>query len=505
VAYFLAIDLGTESARAGIYSDDGMCVAIHSEGYRTDIPRPGWAEQDVLAWRFAMIESSKAALVAAGISRLDGVCISTTSSSVVFLDALNQPLRPALLWMDTRAHLEADFTRGIPHPNIAFSGGGDSPEWLVPKVMWVKNNEPGIYAKVSKIGEAVDYLTLQLTGVWVGSDLNATCKWNYDPRAGKLPNDLYGMLGIPELGEKLPPTIQPVGTPVGEMDTSMAAEMGLNNTPVVSVGGIDAHMALISLRGHSKDAISIAAGTSNAFIAETDGIFYSSEIWGPYPGALTKNRWLAEGGQLSSGSAITWVAEKILGVKRANVAELFERIASQPRRPHAESLIVLDDFMGNRTPYRDANMRGGVLGLSLSNTGEDIYRATVEGVAFGTRQVLEAFSNAGISARSLFFSGGIRHNPIWLQTTADVLGHPINIVETENLTLMATATSAAMGAGFFGSWREAELVFSPEYGVIDPNMDSHEILSDLYGTYSRAKEANRQILGGNSRGEGLAR
>ena len=440
-----------------------------------------------------MVDACKTALAQAAVRTVEGISLATTASSVVFLDDSNKPTRPALLWMDTRAHREAATTAQSSHPNLAFSGGVDSPEWLVPKAMWVRKNQPEIFEASARIGEAVDYLTLELTGCWVGSQLNATCKWNYDSRAGELPHDLYEELGVPGLAHKLPAHVRPVGTPVGQVTPQMAAELGLANRPVVSVGGIDAHVALIGLRGLSESAVSIAAGTSNAFITETSVPFESTVIWGPYPDALTVGRWLAVGGQLATGSSIAWVAEKMLGHNREQQVDLIKR--AQCRGPESHGLIVLDDFMGNRTPYRDASMRGGILGLSLSTSPEDIYRATVEGVAFGTKHVLNSFRAAGIDTKNLYFSGGIKHNPLWLQTTADAIGYPINVVVKGNLTLLSTAAAAAVGSGAFANWAVAEQIFRPETISVEPEPEATEILAERFGVFLRFKDMNQPIFG----------
>lgn len=490
--YFLSIDLGTESARAGLFNLEGQCLAIASSSYPTSFPRPGWAEQDPMHWWEATLDSASQVIAQTGVDEVRGISVSTTASSVVFLDSENYPLRSALLWMDTRSHQEAAFTGTINHPHMKYSGGVDSPEWLVPKAMWLYKNERTTFDKADKIGEAVDFITLKLTGSFVGSDLNATCKWNYDPRTGQLPADLYELFGVPGLAEKLPSKILPVGSPVGQLLPEVAQRIGLKNRPIVSVGGIDAHMALIALRTHSRAAVSVAAGTSNAFICETDNAFESEEIWGPYPNALTQGRWLAEGGQLSAGSALTWVAEGLLGYDRHGVSELIAEVSAM--RPGSSGLVVLDDFMGNRTPFRDANMRGGILGLNLSSTGAQIYQATVEAVAFGTKQVIDSFARANIDVSDLYFSGGIRHNSVWLQTTADVLGQPISLVTSDNLTLISTVAAAAVGSGECSTFTEAEQIFRPDVHAVYPDEQSHHALIEGFAAFEHAKESNRGLF-----------
>ena len=163
---------------------------------------------------------------------------ATTASSVVFLGADGKPLRPAILWMDARATEQSRRTASTEHPALAFSGGSDSSEWLVPKAMWVAEHEPETYRDAVFIGESVDYLTWRLTGEWVGSRLNATCKWNYDHREPSVPHDLYALLGVPDLGAKLPQRIEAVGDVAGTLSDEAAAKLGLRNRPVVGVGGV---------------------------------------------------------------------------------------------------------------------------------------------------------------------------------------------------------------------------------------------------------------------------
>ena len=443
---YLSIDIGTEGARAAVYRADGVRLGQGHEGYATHYPRPGWAEQDPEEWWRAAVDACRAALVEAGVNRVDGVSGATTASSVVVVDEHGRSLRPALLWMDSRSSLEADFTATVAHPAMAFSGGSDSSEWLIPKAMWVARNEPKIYARAAHIAESVDYLTYRLTGEWVGSQLTATCKWNYDSRIGELPGDLYAEFGVPDLASKLPSDIRPVGAAAGVVTADAAGQLGLANHPVVGVGGIDAHLSLVPLGAEGRHPVSIVAGTSNAFTAEIAAPVFSSTIWGPYPNALTEGLWLVEGGQVSAGSSLTWLAERMLGYGRDALPALVAE--ADAIDPLAHGLMVLDNFMGNRTPLRDPLLRGAVLGLQLGTTPAQLYRAAVESVAYGTRQVLDSFAAVGVDTSNVVVSGGIRHNPLWTQLTADVLGRSIAIVEGENLTLLACAAiSAAAVAG----------------------------------------------------------
>ncbi|QWT22701.1 hypothetical protein KPL76_07715 [Subtercola sp. PAMC28395] len=489
--HYLAIDIGTESARCAVFTSEGRRVGDGSSTYMTTFPRSGWAEQDPLDWWNSAADAARQALSQAGVTVVDAVSIATTSSSVVFLDSQGHSLRPALLWMDARASEQSRRTAEVDHPALKFSGGSDSSEWLVPKAMWVAENEPDVYADSRYIGESVDYLTWKLTGEWLGSRLNATCKWNYDSRESDLPHDLYETLGVPDLGTKLPKDIRAVGRVAGRLTDEASAKFGLSNRPVVGIGGIDAHLSLIPLQGLSSHPVSIVAGTSNAFIAELTDPVFSSSIWGPYPNALSSGKWLVEGGQVSAGSSLTWLAERVLGFGRERVQALISDASSLDAVTHG--LLVLDNFMGNRTPLRDPLLRGAILGASLGTTPAQLYLATVESVAYGTRQVLDSFVDAGVDDSDVFITGGIRHNALWLQTTADVLGRPINLVAGENLTLLACAAIAATANGDAATLEEAARVFSPSSVVVEPDVVKHEILDQAYSLYREATTATTGI------------
>lgn len=494
----LAIDVGTEGARAAVFSDEGEELGSGRSSYPTNHPHPGWAEQSPHHWWKAVVSSATQALQNTDARQCIGMSVATTASSVVFLDGDGSPVAPAILWMDGRAAGESADTARVEHPALRYAGGSDSSEWLVPKAMWVARNRPAEYRSAERIGEAVDYINYRLTGLWAGSRMNATCKWNYNHREDGLPHDLYATLGVPDLGEKLPQRIVPVGSPLGTLSSEAAAEIGLPEGIVVGSGGIDAHLALIPLQTQAVSPVAVAAGTSNAFVAESDEACFSPEVWGPYPGALHEDRWLFEGGQISAGSALTWVAEKILGHRRDQVEDLVRRASEIPAFSHG--LLMLDHFMGNRTPLRDPQLRGALIGATIGTTGEEIYRAAVEAVGYGTRNVLESMGRAGIDTTEVFFSGGIRHNSLWMQTTADVLGRSVQEVETTNLTLVACAAIGLTAAGATQDLSRAAQRFTVASRKVEPRAEAVEALDEGFQLYREMTVATEGIAHRLSRG-----
>ena len=489
----LAIDLGTEGARVGAFTADGVPLGSVHRGYPTAFPRPGWAEQDPEDWWAAVVDATRTLLaeprcVAAG--PVVALACATTASTVAVVAEDGRPLRPAILWMDSRAWAQSAATAELAdaHPVLAWSGGSDASEWLLPKAVWVKEHEPETYARADRVVEAVDYLTFRLTGRWTGSQMNAVCKYNYDALADRFPVDLYAALGVPDLVERLPDVILPVGSLAGPVTPAAAAALGIAPGAPVAVGGIDAHVSLLACGGAAAGLVSLVSGTSSAIVAEIDepsdpaGRATSTEVWGPYPHALRTSRWLVEGGQVTSGSALTWAAETIMGVARADLPALVAGAAAV--EPGSHGLRALDTFMGNRTPHRDPRLRGAVVGLTLGTTREELYRATVEAVACGTRAVLDSFVRAGVGCDRLVFSGGIEHNPLWQQVTVDVLGREAEIVAGDNLTLRACAVIAATGAGHVASLDEGAALFAPRTRTLTPDARRHAVYRQTYDDYT---------------------
>jgi ribulose kinase len=317
--------------------------------------------------------------------------------------------------------------------------------------------------------------------------MNAVCKWNYSLRDGGFSPDLYAQLGVPDLCAKLPADVLAVGDAVGPVLPDVLAATGLAGRPVVAEGGIDAHLSLLSTGALHSGDVSLVAGTSAAHVSEIAAPVFTPTIWGPYPDALLEGRWLVEGGQVSAGSILRWVAERMLCRPQDEASRLIADASAVPAGSHG--ILVLDYFMGNRTPYRDAQLRGAVLGLTLASTAEEVYRAAVESVAYGTRNVLDSFVQAGIPVPGVTVSGGIAHNPLWLQTTADVLGAPLKLVASENLTLRAGAACASAAAGLRADLRSASEAFTASFELVEPNTDVSAVYADGFGRYLAATEA----------------
>jgi ribulose kinase len=444
----LNFDLGTGGVRAGVYDVERRMMLSQSEAsYATTYPRAGWAEQQPEAWWNAVVVAGRNAVAQCGSSGIAAVCVATTASSVVICNARSEPLYPAILWMDCRASKEARATESVKHPVMAYSGGGDAVEWLVPKAMWLAANEPAIFAEADIICEALDFINYRLCGTWVGSRMNAACKWNYDSKNAAFVPEVYEALGIPELQRKLPQRIVPVGDAIGQLQPDVANALGINCQAIVAQGGIDAHIGVLGAGTVAAGGMLIIGGTSVVHLTHLKEQGNVSGFWGPYPNALVDGLWLVEAGQVSAGSVLNWFSKKLFGLDELGHADLIREASTVSAR--GSGLLTLDYWMGNRTPYRDADLRGAVLGLSLGHDRADVYSSAVDSIALGPANVVAVLEERGVTVDRIVIAGGICKNSLWLQATVDALGRPVHAAHEDNLSLIGTAVCSAHALGLF--------------------------------------------------------
>lgn len=490
----LTLDLGTNGARAGVFDlETRRIVAKGEAGYPTRHLPPNRAEQDPEDWWRSLTKVVREVLAQARNPEISAITVATFASTVVIADRAGKPLAPAILWMDARASAEAIESELLDHPVLEYSGGSNAVEWLVPKAMWLARHEPELWSRTDVICEALDFVNFRLTGEWVGSLMNATCKWNYDSRARAFCPDLYAALGVPELTGKLPQRIVDVGSVIAPLCPATASEWGITSRPVVVQGGIDAHMGTFGADCVTPGSMLLIGGTSNVHLTQVpDNGAVVRGVWGPYPHALTHGMRMIEGGQVSAGSILKWLSQDIFGIAAQDLGALLAE--AEAIEPEDTGLLALDFWMGNRTPYRDARLRGAFLGLSLSHGRAAIYRAAVTAVALGAANVILDLNEQGISIDRIVMAGGIMRNPLWLQATVDAIGIPISLAQDDNLSLYGNAVAASVGLGIHPDLATAATALRAPSHLLQPDMDRHMQYRRLLVQYREAVETLTPIL-----------
>ena len=491
---FIGIDGGTEGIRAGVFDATGRALTFASTPYTTTFPQPAWAEQQPQDWWAALGYSVRKAVNEAGVTADDvaALCVDTTCCSVVALDDRNEPLRPALIWMDVRAQAEAQQVAATGDAALCVNSGGRGPvsaEWMIPKALWLRQHEPALFAAARTVCEYQEYLNLRLTGVLAASLNNVSVRWHYRARDGGWPVDLCAKAGVPELPSKWPRDVLAPGTPIGALTTDAAAHLGLRPGTLVVQGGSDASVAMIGLGVVDAGAMALITGSSHLQLGLAEQPLHGTGVWGSYADAVVPGLHLVEGGQTSTGSVVSWF-RRLLG-ESASFEQLDREVDAIVIG--SEGVLAQDHFQGNRTPHTDPLSRGAIVGLTLRHGRGHILRAIMESVAYGTRLILENQRRHGFDARELTVSGGVTRSDVWLRIHADVLGLPLRLTRTGEAACLGGAMLAAVGAGEYATVPEAARAMAEVTRVVEPDPVAHAAYAEHLARYRSLYPALRAV------------
>jgi ribulose-phosphate 3-epimerase len=523
VQVVIGVDGGTESIRACCFDAlTGQVIgAPCAVPYPTFHPQPGWAEQDPNDWYDNLgsavrgaVDSIPATSPSTTITAFEicGMCVDTTCCSVVALNDEYTPLRRSLLWMDARSAAQTEeimaTCRGDPALNVNCGGEGPlSAEWMTPKALWIRQNEPDTWDKATTICEYQDYINYKLTGILCASSCNAVSRWHWDGdeciRPSSLsgggddaddadiypgrPMSLYRALGIPELADKLPRLCLPMGALVGHLTKDAAKHLNLPEGLPVLQGGPDAFVGMVGLGCIAPGQLCLITGSSHLHCVVSAKPTSAPGTWGAYKGAPLPGINFAEGGQSSTGSILRW-ARHLFGASDVAYRQLDDEASAIP--PGCDGLVALETFQGSRTPVTDPLARGALLGLTLSHTRAHIWRAWMEAVCFGTRACIEALAQAGHNCDEIIMAGGATNSDLWLQMHADVTGKPVIVCENSDAPLLGCAILASIGLGIHPSAEEAVRSMVRAVRRIHPSRELADTYSNLYNKiYSRVGSA----------------
>ncbi len=493
MGYVIGIDGGTESLRAHVFDLSGRARGIGKCAYATTFPAPARAEQNPDDWWHAAGVAVRESIAAAGIGadQVLALAADTTSCTVVAMDADGAPLRPALLWMDVRAHAEAADLVATGDPALCLNGNGAgpvSPEWMLPKALWLRRHEPAIFARAARICEYQDYLNFKMTGRWCASLNNITMRWHYRTYGGGWPESLLAKLDLSDLMGKWPSEIVAPGAVIAGLTAQAADHLGLPKGLPVVQGGADAFIGMVGLGVTQPGEMALITGSSHLHLGIADRSVHAPGVWGTYMDCVYPGKPVIEGGQTSTGSVIAWFKRHF--AEHTGFDQLNAEAAALP--PGAEGLLAVDHFQGNRTPHTDALARGAITGLTLKHTQAHVYRALVESICLGTRLIVDSFGDA-FDARRIVVAGGATNSDFWLQVHADTLGVALELTEQPEAPALGSAILAATGAGRFASIEEGCAAMVRTARVIEPDAARHAAYAPIFDRYRAAYAALKPL------------
>ena len=501
IPLFLGIDVGTGSARAGLFTAQGRWVGSATHPIRMWRPQADFVEQssdDI--WK-ACATATQAALRQAGAKAeaVRGIGFDATCS-LVALDADDRPVslsptgereQNVIVWMDHRAISQAERINRTRHPVLRYVGGVISPEMETPKLLWVKENLPAAWKKTARFLDLPDFLTYRATGDDTRSLCTTVCKWTYlghkGPDGKGWDASYFRRIGLGDLADekfrRIGVKVRPMGEPIGHgLSARAAVELGLKEGTPVGVSIIDAHAGGLGLLGARiggkpvstavlKTRLALIGGTSSCHMAVSAEPLFIPGIWGPYFSAMIPGLWLTEGGQSATGALIDHVIHshaaaaelKVEAIaKKKTIYELLnarlDHLAQAEKAAHPAELTrdfhIQPDFLGNRSPRANPRLRGAMVGLTLSATVDDLalsYLAAIQAVAHGTRHILEEMNRHGYRINVLLACGGGTKNPVFLREHADITGCKIVLPKEPEAVLLGSAVLGAVAGGQYPS------------------------------------------------------
>lgn len=509
---YLGIDVGTGSARAGLFDASGALLGMGTHPIRIFRPAEDFVEHssdDV--WRACGV-AVRAALAAAAVdaSRVAGIGFDATCSLVV-LDANDRPVtvsptgddaQDVIVWMDHRATPEAARINATKHEVLRYVGGGVSPEMQTPKLLWLKEHLPATWARAARFLDLPDFLVYRATGADVRSLCTTVCKWTYLGHAGGWQDDFFRAVGLGDLAgdhARIGANVRPMGERAGALTEAAARDLGLVAGIPVGVAIIDAHAGGLGLIGAAIDGVAptsetieervaLIGGTSTCHMAASREPKFIPGIWGPYFSAMVPGLWLTEGGQSATGALIDHTI-----ATHARGAELVDRAKREGTTAYAllnarvdalakhagvapaeltRGLHVLPDHHGNRSPRADPTLRGMVSGLKLED-GVDalalLYLATVQALAHGTRHIVDEMNRHGYRIATLVACGGDTKNPLFVREHADVTGCRVVLPKEREAVLLGAAILGAVASGDRASVLDAMATMTAAGRVIEPS------------------------------------
>ncbi|MEO7799064.1 MAG: FGGY-family carbohydrate kinase [Opitutaceae bacterium] len=516
--YYLGIDVGTGSARAGIFDERGRLAASATCPIRMWKPAPDHVEQSSEnIWR-ACCRATRTAFKESGLkpTALKGIGFDATCS-LVALDQANRPVsvsvtgraaQNVIVWMDHRALSQAERINRTRHPVLKYVGGVISPEMQTPKLLWLKENLPATWSKTARFLDLPDYLTHRATGDDTRSLCTTVCKWTYlgqrGPDGAGWDAGYFRRIGLGDLATekfaRIGNRVRPMGESIGHGLCSEAArELGLAPGTPVGVSIIDAHAGGLGVLGARLDGrrptaadlnrrLALIGGTSSCHMAVSVKPRFIAGIWGPYFAAMIPGLWLTEGGQSATGALIDHVlfshpaaAELNAEAKRQD-RTIYESLNARLERlartegakfPAAltRDLHFLPDFHGNRSPRADPSLKGAVAGLTLATSMDDLsrqYLAAIQAVAYGTRHIIDEMNQRGYAIDTLLACGGGTKNPVFLREHADITGCRIVLPKEPEAVLLGSAVLGAVAAGRYESVLSAMAAMNAPGKIILP-------------------------------------
>ena len=491
MSYLMGIDLGTSSLKTLIMDAAGHVKAISARSYQFASPHNGYAEQNPGQWWQACCETTAEALRISGIPphAVRGISFSGQMHGVVMLDSSYRPVRPAILHCDARSSRQVEEIKdqlGMEKirewfMNPVYTG------FLLPSLLWVREEEPGNYEKIRYVMLPKDYIRFRMTGVIASDYSDASATLAFDIKKGCWSENILNSLDVPV--DYFPECFGTADT-AGTVTEQAAGETGLCAGTRVVAGGSDQVMQAIGNGSIGPGFATVNVGSSGQVCFQSAHPVSNPDLNTNTFCGYSKDRWITMGAIMSAGLSLKWIN----GVLRQTDYRQVNEEASAVL-PGSGGLLFLPYLTGERTPHINPNLTGLFLGLHLNTGRAEMTRAVMEGVAFALRDCMEVCRGLGLQADHIIASGGGARSIPWLQIQSDIYGLPLKVADTEEQACLGAAIAAGTGTGIYQSIEDGcrQAVRYRDL-TVTPSESNHRIYEEYYRLFKEAYRESRNII-----------
>lgn len=528
--YLVGVDVGTGSARAGLFDMTGRMLASGKRDISLFREPGAMVEQSSTEIWAAVCASVREAVAKAGVApeQVASLGFDATCSLVVLgeggkplpVGPSEDPERDIIVWMDHRAVAQVERINAKGHDVLRYVGGIISPEMETPKLLWLKENRPQVFDAAWQFFDLADFLTWRATDDLARSTCTVTCKWTYLAHEKRWDPSYFHGIGLGVLAEedfaRIGQRVVEPGTPLGSgLTARAAAELGLVAGTPVGAGMIDAHaggIGTVGVDGPPENNLGYVFGTSSCTMTSTREPVFVPGVWGPYYSAMVPGMWLNEGGQSAAGAAIEQLlsfhpaageAAALAKARGLSLPVFLAGLAAEGAPTLsavaglADGLHVVPEFLGNRAPFADPHARAAIVGLGMERDLANLvslYVAGLCGIGYGLRQIIDAQAAAGAPIDRIVISGGAGQLDLIRQLLSDATGKTLLATRAEEPVLLGAAILGSVAAGAFPDVRAAMAALSATDRTFRPaGADIAALHAKRYDAFTRLQALARAI------------
>jgi xylulokinase len=491
--YVIGVDLGTSAVKVLLVNQRGQVCQEASKEYPLIQDRPGFSEQNPEEWVEKTVEAIQELVDTAGIGAddIEGISYSGQMHGLVLLNKNSKLIRHAILWNDTRTTKQCqEIEKTLGDDLLRITKNPALEGFTLPKLLWVKEHEPEVYAEADVFLLPKDYLRFRMTGQIHTEYSDAAGTLLLDISKNKWSSEICQAF---EIKESLCPPLVKSHHCVGSLLPDVAQRTHLKETTKIFAGGADNACGAIGSGILSSGKVLCSIGTSGVVLAYEDDKELDFKGKVHFFNHGKENAFYSMGVTLSAGYSLNWFKNTF--AEQESFEQLLEGVAQVPIGAHG--LIFTPYLAGERTPHGDAVIRGSFIGIDGSHKREDFVQAVMEGITFSLNESMDIFREAGRSFDSVISIGGGAKSDHWLQMQANIFNTKIIKLESEQGPGLGAAMLAVVGVGWYESLEECSAVFIKEIKKFYPQQESvlqyKKLFSIYQKVYPRTKNVNEEL------------